>query len=76
MLCISNRLSDFVKPPKESDVPVKGFNGTISSTKVSTMIWAILDDSDHERTLALCSWEDSRYSKGERTMKVKVKSCC
>jgi hypothetical protein len=22
------------------------------------------------------SWEDSRYSKGERTMKVKVKSCC
>jgi hypothetical protein len=26
--------------------------------------------------LHYASWEDSRYSKGERTMKVKVKSCC
>jgi hypothetical protein len=28
------------------------------------------------RHVHYASWEDSRYSKGERTMKVKVKSCC
>jgi hypothetical protein len=28
------------------------------------------------KALHYASWEDSRYSKGERTMKVKVKSCC
>jgi glycerol-3-phosphate cytidylyltransferase-like family protein len=29
-----------------------------------------------EEDVHYASWEDSRYSKGERTMKVKVKSCC
>jgi hypothetical protein len=31
---------------------------------------------DKHMDLHYASWEDSRYSKGERTMKVKVKSCC
>jgi hypothetical protein len=37
-----------------------------------------LKNSDSVATVGVhyASWEDSRYSKGERTMKVKVKSCC
>jgi hypothetical protein len=34
------------------------------------------DNGDTLPPLHYASWEDSRYSKGERTMKVKVKSCC
>ena len=51
--CISNSLADFVKPPKASSVRVKGFNGTTSSTRVGTVVWHILDDSGHRRTLRI-----------------------
>jgi hypothetical protein len=42
-----------VTPPKTSTVWVKGFNGTTSSTRVGTVIWNILDDSGHRRTLRI-----------------------
>jgi hypothetical protein len=32
---------------------VKGFNGTTSSTRVGTVLWTILDDSGHRRTLKI-----------------------
>jgi hypothetical protein len=51
--CISNSLSDFVKPPTASTVRVKGFNGTTSSTRVGTVLWHILDDSGHRRSLRI-----------------------
>jgi hypothetical protein len=51
--CISNNLADFITPPKNSTVKVKGFNGTTSSTKVGTVLWTILDDSGHRRTLKI-----------------------
>jgi hypothetical protein len=50
---ISNCLGDFVTPPKESTVRVKGFNGTTSATKVGTVIWHVLDDSGHRRKLTI-----------------------
>jgi hypothetical protein len=31
---------------------------------------------EHKASMHCASWENSRSSKGERTMKVKVKSCC
>jgi hypothetical protein len=46
--CISNSLTDFVKPPKASQVRIKGFNGTTSPA-----VWNVLDDSDHRRTLRI-----------------------
>jgi archaellum component FlaF (FlaF/FlaG flagellin family) len=51
--CISNNLADFVAPPQASTVRVKGFNGTTSSTRVGTVIWNILDDTGHRRTLKI-----------------------
>jgi hypothetical protein len=42
---ISNNLLDFVTPPHNSNVRVKGFNVTMSSTKLGTVVWNILDDS-------------------------------
>ena len=51
--CISNNLSDFIKPPRDSTVRVKGFNGTTSSTKVGTVIWNILDDSGKRHALKI-----------------------
>ena len=51
--CISNSLSDFIKPPQDSTVRVKGFNGTTSSTKVGTVIWNILCDSGKRHTLKI-----------------------
>jgi hypothetical protein len=39
----------------------------------STVAWIAIA---YVGLLHYASWEDSRYSKGERTMKVKVKSCC
>jgi hypothetical protein len=51
--CISNDLTDFVRPPKTSTVRVKGFNGTTSSTKVGTVRWSILDDSGQRCTLQI-----------------------
>jgi hypothetical protein len=51
--CISNNLSDFIKPPKDSAVRVKGFNGTTSSTKVGTVIWNMLDDSGKRHALKI-----------------------
>ena len=51
--CISNSIADFVKPPKASSVRVKGFNGTTSSTRVGTVVWHVLDDSGHRRTLRI-----------------------
>jgi hypothetical protein len=47
--CISNSLSDFIKPPKASRVHVKGFNGTTSCTKIGTVSWQVLDDTGHRR---------------------------
>jgi hypothetical protein len=51
--CISNSLSDFITPPQDSTVRVKGFNGTTSSTKVGTVIWNILDDSGQRHALQI-----------------------
>jgi archaellum component FlaF (FlaF/FlaG flagellin family) len=51
--CISNNLADFVAPLKASTVRVKGFNGTTSSTRVGTVMWNILDDTGHRRTLKI-----------------------
>jgi hypothetical protein len=35
-----------------------------------------VEEARKKKNVHYASWEDSRYSKGERTMKVKVKSCC
>ena len=51
--CISNSLSDFIKPPQDSTVRVKGFNGTTSATKVGTVVWNILDDSGQRHALTI-----------------------
>ena len=51
--CISNSLSDFIKPPLDSKVRVQGFNGTSSSTKVGTVRWTVLDDTGHRRSLEI-----------------------
>jgi hypothetical protein len=53
MSCISNNLADFIAPPKNSTVKVRGVNDTTSSTKVGTVLWIILDDSGHCRTLKI-----------------------
>jgi hypothetical protein len=51
--CISNGLSDCVKPPQDSTVKVKGFNGTTSSAKVGTVIWNMLDNTGKRHALKI-----------------------
>ncbi len=41
---ITNNLQDYIKPPKLSDMRVKGFNGNTTQTKVGTVRWRIHDD--------------------------------
>ncbi len=43
-LSITNSLQDFIKPPKVSDMKIKGFNGHTKQTKVGTVRWRIHDD--------------------------------
>jgi hypothetical protein len=40
----TNSLQDFIKPPKVSDMKIKGFNGHTTQTKVGTVRWRIHDD--------------------------------
>jgi hypothetical protein len=42
---ITNSLQDFIKPPKSSDMRIKGFNGQTTQTKVGTVRWRIHDDA-------------------------------
>jgi hypothetical protein len=58
----------FMTPVSAS--PVEGAHRIELSTRLLCAI------ALKEEALHYASWEDSRYSKGERTMKVKVKSCC
>ena len=51
--CISNSLSDFIKPPQDSNVRVKGFHGTTSAIKIGTVVWNILDDSGQRHALKI-----------------------
>ena len=41
---ITNNLQDYIKPPKLSDMRIKGFNGTTTKTRVGTVRWRIHDD--------------------------------
>jgi hypothetical protein len=41
---ITNSLQDFIKPPRSSDMKIKGFNGHTTQTKVGTVRWRIHDD--------------------------------
>jgi hypothetical protein len=51
--CISNNVSDFLKPPQASKVRVKGFKGSTSTTQVDTVSWIVLDDTGHSCTLVI-----------------------
>lgn len=45
MQSINNQsLQDYIKPPKVSDIKIKGFNGHTTQTKVGTVRWIIHDD--------------------------------
>jgi hypothetical protein len=41
---IPNNLQDYIKPPKLSDMRIRGFNGNTTQTKVGTVRWRINDD--------------------------------
>ena len=41
---ITNNLQDYIKPPKLSDMRIKGFNGNTTKTRVGTVRWRIHDD--------------------------------
>jgi hypothetical protein len=49
--CISNDLSDFIRPPRTSMIRVRGFIGTTSSTRVGMVRWSVLNDSGQRDTL-------------------------
>ena len=50
---ISNDINDFTKPPKESSIRIRGYNGSYSKTKVGTVKWNIQDDDGKIHTIAL-----------------------
>ena len=41
---ITNNLQDYIKPPRLSDMRIKGFNGNTTKTRVGTVRWRIHDD--------------------------------
>jgi hypothetical protein len=43
---ITNNLQDYIKPPKLSDMRIKGFNGNTTQTKVGTVRWRIHNDEE------------------------------
>ena len=50
---ITNSLQDFIKPPKVSDMKIKGFNGHTTQTKVGTVRWRIHDDGGRIHNIIL-----------------------
>jgi hypothetical protein len=51
---ITNSLQDFIKPPKISDMWIRGLNGqTITQTKVGTVRWRIHDDAGRIHSILL-----------------------
>jgi len=50
---ISNDINDFIKPPKESNIRIKGYNGSYSKTKVGTVKWNIQDDNGKVHSITL-----------------------
>jgi hypothetical protein len=50
---ITNCLADFITPPKQSTMMIKGFNGATATTKVGTVRWQIQDDTGRTHTLTL-----------------------
>jgi hypothetical protein len=50
---ITNCLADFITPPKQSTMMIKGFNGATATTKVGTVKWHIQDDAGRTHTLML-----------------------
>jgi hypothetical protein len=50
---ITNRLQDFIKPPKVSDMKIKGFNGHTTQTKVGTVRWRIHDNGGRIHNIIL-----------------------
>jgi hypothetical protein len=50
---ITNDLNDFIKPPKESNITIKGYNGSGSKTKIGTIQWNIEDDKGRIHTIVL-----------------------
>jgi hypothetical protein len=41
---IINNLQDYIKPPKLSDMRIRGFNENTTQTKLGTVRWRIHDD--------------------------------
>ena len=50
---ITNCLADFITPPKQSTMMIKGFNGATATTRVGTVRWHIQDDAGKTHTLTL-----------------------
>jgi hypothetical protein len=50
---ITHCLADFITPPKQSTMMIKGFNGATATTKVGTVRWQIQDDTGRTHTLTL-----------------------
>ncbi len=50
---ISNDINDFIKPPKESSIRIRGYNRLYSKTKVGTIKWNIQDDDGKMHTITL-----------------------
>jgi len=42
---LTNDLSDFISPPVQSEVKIRGYNGSTNSTMVGTVKWKIKDDN-------------------------------
>jgi hypothetical protein len=49
----NNDINDFIKPPKESSIKIRGYNGSHSKTKVGTVQWSIQDDDEKIHTITL-----------------------
>ncbi len=50
---ITNSLQDFIRPPKVSDMKIKGFNGHTTQTKEGTVRWRIHDDGGRIHNIIL-----------------------
>jgi hypothetical protein len=37
--CITNSLSDFIEPPKKTNLKVRGIGGDVSATMTGTVTW-------------------------------------
>jgi hypothetical protein len=41
----TNCLTDYITPPRESDMKIKGFDGSTTTAKVGAVQWKIADDT-------------------------------